>query len=192
MNIVDEADEGNDRRSVSLQEQVMELQLIESMYPEHMQFFNDKIQSLVLDVEALKEYSDEVYPTAGDGLPIEFVFTLPSSKIEVMFTLPEKYPHEDGLKCHVRLLDTKITSSQLKRLQSQANTSLVSIIQSSLDDKRNRRSDACDVNILSVIQWVEDSDLVICVIKRPPVITPINPHLSWLCIITYDCCNDCL
>jgi ABC-type molybdate transport system substrate-binding protein len=76
--------------------------------------------------------------------------------IELMFTLPEKYPQEEGIVCHVRLLDTRMTSPQLKQIQNQANKSLASMIKSSLENKRIEESDSCDVNVFSVIQWMED------------------------------------
>ena len=144
----------DDGTSVSLQNQVMELQLIESMYPQQMMFFNDKVSALVL--QELVEVDEGL--DVEDGLPIEFVFTMPSSQVELIFTLPLNYPSNDKLSCHVRLLDTTMTSSRLKALQNQANVTLTEMLSQdgvdvgeSSQDKRR-----CDVNVLSVIQWMEE------------------------------------
>lgn len=151
-----EAEEGKKAsKNVFLEEQIMELQLIESMYPEQMQFFNDKIEGLVLnsmDDFDITKRSD--LPSSGDGLPIEFVFSLTSACLEIHFTLPLKYPRQESLSCYVRLLDTQgMTSSQVKQLQNQANSSLTQMINPK--DSKNEESES-DVNVLSVIQWVEE------------------------------------
>lgn len=129
-----------------MEEQLMELQLIESMYPHQMMFFRENIQKLVEspDVSVMLH---ECRP-CDDDLPVEFVFTLPSTLMEIFFTLPESYPIKDKLSVHVRITDGKMSSGLLKKKQSEANECLSRLL--------SEAETPSDFNVLSVIQWVEE------------------------------------
>lgn len=129
-----------------MEEQLMELQLIESMYPRQMMFFRENIQKLV-ESSDVSMMLHECRP-CDDDLPIEFVFTLPSTMMEIFFTLPESYPVKDKLSLHVRITDGKMSSGLLKKKQSEANECLSRLL--------SEAETPSDFNVLSVIQWVEE------------------------------------
>jgi len=124
----------------------MELQLIESMYPQQMMFFRENIQKLV-ESSGVSVMLHECRP-CDDDLPIEFVFTLPSTLMEIFFTLPESYPAKDKLSVHVRITDGKMSSGLVKKKQSEANECL--------SRQLSEAETPSDFNVLSVIQWVEE------------------------------------
>lgn len=124
---------------------MMELQLITSMYPEEISFYEPLIED-ILAASDLGEALKEKGPFLVDLMPTEFVFMPDSGRLELNFKLPSNYPKSgDRLEAHIRLLDTNIFSATLKRLQTQANSRL-----------REYLVDNEEANILSVIQWLSD------------------------------------
>lgn len=125
---------------------VIELQLIVSMYPNSLHFFDEKLATY-LEESAEGEKGGDL-DGLDDSVPIEFVFSLPKMLADLYVTLPPGYPEEEQLKAHLRLLDNvNYSSSECKSLQVKANTSLREYMVNSPKEL---------VNVFGLIQWVED------------------------------------
>lgn len=129
---------------------MLELQLISSMYPDQVTFYDPVIDQLLVSSD-LREALAAIKPSSPAD-PVEFVFLPTSGRLELNFTLPVGYPNgAHSLDAHIRLLDTTMTSSTLKNLQNKANSSL----------KAYLNENSCQANVLGVIQWVDEFEQVL-------------------------------
>ncbi|KAI1286201.1 RWD domain-containing protein 2B [Halotydeus destructor] len=125
----------------NLTSQVLELSLIGSMYPEQLKFFDPVLQEIITSADPLELLTKRRKFLVEEDL-IEFVFD--QTKYEINFKLPSNYPDDGLIEAHLRLLDTSILNSVLRKVQVHANQQLTQFI----NDE--------DANILSVINWASD------------------------------------
>ncbi|RWS01857.1 RWD domain-containing protein 2A-like protein [Dinothrombium tinctorium] len=123
-------------------EQLNELQLINSMYPNQVTVSDRSLEAVLAgDEDAVSEC------IAIHEHPVEFCFLSLANKAEIYFTLPEKYPHSAPLNAFVRLTDSELSSAQSKQLQCELNERIARHIAS---------ANAHFVDVFSVIKLIED------------------------------------
>lgn len=131
---------------MTVDSRMCELQLISSMYPNSLYFFDEAVATYLEETADDATYVPDV--SIDSNACIEFIFSLVQYLVDVYITVPPNYPQDNCIKAHVRLLDTvKYTSSECKYIQMKVNTALQQFIDESAQDT---------VNILSLIQWIEE------------------------------------
>ena len=127
---------------------IIELQLIYSMYPDSLNFFDENLATYLEESADGSEKGGDFVNSIDESAAIEFVFSLPAMLADLYVTLPPGYPEKNEIKAHLRFLDNiNYSSSECKNLQVKANTSLREYMVNSPKDM---------VNVLGLIQWVED------------------------------------